>query len=161
MKYKIVEGYRVRDHPLYWTYHGMLARCYYEKHKDYQSYGGRGIKVVDRWRGENGFKFFVKDMGPKPEGYTINRINNNRGYGPENCEWSDIRSQSINRRNSRNTSGYVGVSWHKRNNKWWSFIDLPRKEDGKKNRKSLGYYQDLGDAINARKQAQAELDINN
>jgi len=154
MKATTIEGYYKRKHPLFWRYYGMLARCYNPKNQDWKHYGGRGIKVVQEWRGKKGFETFVKDMGPCPEGYTLNRINNNRWYSPKNCEWASLHVQSINRRNSRNTSGYVGVSMHKANNRWMAYIDLERKEEGKKNRKYLGYFDNLADAIEARRAAE-------
>jgi hypothetical protein len=86
-------------HPLWQTYYNMKRRCYNEKRKDYPLYGGRGIKVEDVWLGDEGFNNFVKDMGLKPDKfYSIDRINVDGDYGPENCKWSTPKEQSNNRR---------------------------------------------------------------
>lgn len=88
-------------HHLYRCWASMKNRCYNEKDvKNYQWYGGRGIKVCDRWIGENGFWNFVNDMGPRPDGYSIDRIDVDGDYCPENCRWSSVKEQSYNRRNN-------------------------------------------------------------
>jgi hypothetical protein len=151
MKKTIIDGYYKTKHPLYTTYKGMLARCNHPNSKYYKYYGGRGIKVCKRWQGPTGFKHFVADMGIRPEGYTIERVNNNRGYSPKNCIWATLSTQSLNKRlASVNTSGYVGVHWYKAVNMWSAYIDHKRK------RKHLGYFHNLHDAIEARRLAEEE-----
>lgn len=86
------------DHPLYSAHRGMVERCTYPGHKDYSSYGGRGITVCDRWTGRDGFWNFVTDMGPRPEGHSIDRIDNDLGYSPDNCRWADAHTQRVNQR---------------------------------------------------------------
>ncbi|GGE36091.1 hypothetical protein GCM10007276_11960 [Agaricicola taiwanensis] len=89
----------------YVTYIGMKARCYQPSHKDFHNYGGRGIQVCDRWRfgvpGQYGFDCFMDDMGARPEGCTLDRIDQNGNYTPENCRWATTKEQSFNRRNNR------------------------------------------------------------
>lgn len=79
------------------SYRAMIARCYYKRYRAYHRYGGRGIKVCDRWLGEDGFRNFLSDMGTKPSTkHSLDRIDNDSGYSPENCRWSTQESQVSN-----------------------------------------------------------------
>jgi hypothetical protein len=80
------------------SWYMMNVRCTDEKHMAYKTYGGRGIKVCDRWSWDNekGFANFWEDMGERPEGRTLDRINNNRGYYKENCRWATPVEQRAN-----------------------------------------------------------------
>lgn len=85
------------NHPLYPTWSSMKARCYNKNNNRYKHYGGRGIKVCDRWK--NSFKNFLEDMGEKPsKNHSLDRINVNGNYEPENCKWATGSEQAINKR---------------------------------------------------------------
>lgn len=88
------------EHPLYMTWKHMRGRCRRPSHVDFKDYGARGITVCDRWFGS--FFLFTMDMGPRPTPkHTIDRIDNTRGYQPNNCRWSTPKEQQRNRSNNR------------------------------------------------------------
>lgn len=88
----------------YRIFSNMMRRCYSKNATGYENYGGRGIKVCDRWIGSEkgeGYKNFYEDMGPRPSvNHSIDRINTNGDYEPTNCKWSTIKEQNSNKRNS-------------------------------------------------------------
>lgn len=94
----------------YCSYDHMKQRCYNSNNKKYSNYGGRGIKVCDRWLGPYGFQHFLEDMGPRPEGCTLDRINVNGDYCPENCRWGNLSLQMYNRRPKEHSTKSTGVS---------------------------------------------------
>lgn len=89
--------------PEYRVWAKMKDRCYNPKNNRYNQYGKRGIKVCDRWLGEDGFSNFISDMGPRPtQKHSIDRFPNNGtgDYEPSNCRWATIQEQTRNRRNN-------------------------------------------------------------
>ncbi len=82
--------------PTYTTWGQMIQRCTNPKSKEYPRYGARGIKVCERWRK---FENFLADMGLKPAGLSLERVNNDGDYEPDNCKWATPLEQSRNRSN--------------------------------------------------------------
>ncbi len=81
---------------------GIKARCYNKKDPSYHNYGGRGIKMDNRWLGENGFINFYNDMGMRPSlKHSVERINNDKNYGNTNCRWATSLEQNSNTRTNR------------------------------------------------------------
>lgn len=76
----------------------MVSRTTNPNNKSWKNYGGRGIDCCERWRGENGFLNFLEDMGKRPEGKSLDRTDNDKGYSPENCQWMSRRHQNLNKR---------------------------------------------------------------
>jgi hypothetical protein len=86
-------------HPLYETWNAIKGRCENPNTSNYINYGGRGIEMCKKWRDD--FPTFVSDMGPKPsQHHSIERIDNDKSYCPENCMWQDRYTQSRNKRNN-------------------------------------------------------------
>jgi hypothetical protein len=93
--YKHGHGY---DSPTYRSWKSMKNRCTRKADTQWQDYGGRGIKVCEKWLKFSGF---LEDMGIRPEGKTLDRIDNEGNYEPSNCRWADIKQQRRNRRDNR------------------------------------------------------------
>lgn len=95
----VVDGVRVTRTRLYRVWGTMISRCHNPNTEQYAGYGGRGIQVCDRWR--KSFLAFLEDMGNPPPGHTIDRINSQGNYEPDNCRWATPKEQARNTRRNR------------------------------------------------------------
>lgn len=98
----------VTKHPLYVRWCGMKARCYSPKHHKFKDYGARGITVCESWK--ESFIKFIDDMGECPKGYSLDRIDNDKGYCKENCKWSSPIEQANNRRERNSGQMYRKIT---------------------------------------------------
>ena len=98
-----------KQSPTYNSWYNMKTRCQNPNYPDYEYYGGRGIKVCERWQD---FENFLADMGEKPEGLTLDRIDNDGDYEPDNCRWATMKEQIQNRRNLKNQYLFIAIDKH-------------------------------------------------
>lgn len=113
-----------RKSPIYHVWISMRQRCLDPTYRDYPNYGGRGITICPEWSAS--FTAFETDMGKRPEGYLLDRINNEGNYEPSNCRWA---SPAVSARNTRNnkrqgTSVYRGVIYSKAQRTWIAAIGV-------------------------------------
>lgn len=93
------DGYKAPSRTrTYKSWIAMSQRCYHPNSPSFPSYGGRGIAVCDRWR--LSYHHFLADMGERPNGHSLDRIDNDRGYEPDNCRWATATVQARNQRRS-------------------------------------------------------------
>lgn len=113
----------LKKYPNEWnSYRSMKNRCFCKSMKCYPRYGGRGIAICDRWLGEDGFTNFLGDMGQRPRGTTLDRIDVNGDYEPSNCRWATTHEQ---RANTRSMKGRIaGVHYIKAKDRWEANIKI-------------------------------------
>jgi hypothetical protein len=93
---RIMTKHKLKHSPEYASWRGAKNRCFQVKHSGYSNYGGRGITMCEEWR--NDFLTFLRDMGPRPYGRSLDRINNDGNYEPGNCRWATPKEQAMNSR---------------------------------------------------------------
>ena len=132
------------------TYQSWTKLCARTRNEEYAEWHG-DVEVCDRWDTRKGgsFENFLEDMGERPEGKTINRINGAKIYSKETCEWADLSLQAYDQKMKKtNTSGRTGVNWNKEKSKW----EVRIHQNGKTIR--LGKYDDFELACFVREEAE-------
>lgn len=110
----IQDGHCTAHKKEYSSWSHMKDRTLNKNHVHYNDYGGRGIKICERWLEKpNGFQNFLEDMGKCPDGCTLDRIDVDGNYTPENCRWATHAEQSCNRRNNNRIPGVRYCKFHK------------------------------------------------
>lgn len=122
---RVILSQKIHPYIKYYSrWYSMLDRCYNVERKDFDNYGARGIKVCIQWMVD--FQQYVRDIGKKPDGCTLDRIDNDKGYCPHNIKWSSLCEQNANRRALKKKSDLpVGV--YKTKNGFISQIRIQRK----------------------------------
>lgn len=134
----------MKNTEIYKRWQGMKIRCYNKKYHANHRYAGRGITICPEWK--NDFMKFYEDMSKSFfEGAELDRIDNDKGYSPENCRWVIHKENSNNRAKYKNNSGYTGVHLGKKNKTYQVNLSHNRKVI------YVGSYKTLEEAVKARK----------
>ncbi len=137
--------HNLTKHRFYSTWHKMLHRCSNVNNKDYKYYGGRGITVCEEWLDVANFIAWCDLTRPDTEGLSLDRIDVDGNYEPNNCRWADASTQALNQRiKGNNTSGFVGVNFRPSENKYVARISILG------DRIYLGYFDSIEEAVLAR-----------
>ena len=142
-KQKITHG--LANSRFYKTWKHMVGRCSNPNNKKYKDYGARGITVCEEWLNVSNFVAWCEETYPNLEGMTLDRIDVDGNYEPNNCRWADKTTQAINQRIMKNnTSGFVGVCWYKSKDKWVAIIHFNNV------RFNIGSFHTKEEAVQAR-----------
>lgn len=131
------------DKRTYSSYAAMRQRCLNKNNPNYKYYGGKGITICQRWL--DGYQNFLEDMGVRPPNTSIDRIDNDKGYEPDNCWWASPHQQAAN---TSRKAAVTGVRWDKYMNMWHARMTAKGQEV------LSAHYEDVEDAIAARKRAE-------
>ena len=161
LKIKGLTKHNKSNTKIYRVWASMKNRCLNKNDKRFNDYGGRGIKLYNKWIYDfESFYQYVSnlqgfnEMDANGNRMSLDRKNNNGNYEPKNIKWSSAIDQSLNSRlRMDNKSGHKGISFHKQSNKWMVFINHNRK------RKYIGLFESITDAIHARKSEELELEL--
>ena len=135
----------LESNKFYGTWSKMVHRCTNPKNKKYKDYGGRGIAICEEWLNIKNFVAWAESTHPNIEGFTLDRIDNDKGYSPENCRFVDKTTQAINRRIFKsNTSGFVGIGLSGK--RWSARVRIFNKDT------RVGTYNTKEEAVQARDQ---------
>ncbi len=129
--------------PEYYSWQNMKDRCMNKRNAQWSDYGGRGIKVCPEW--VISFKAFYEHMGPRPSGYSLDRVDVNGNYEPSNCKWSSKKDQVLNTRR-RDSCGVI-----KRGDKWRVVLVRDKK------RYNIGHFASYEEGLKARREKEKEL----
>ena len=129
----------------YKTWNAMIYRCTNPSDKNYKDYGARGITICEEWLDVKNFITWAESTHPTIEGLSLDRIDNDKGYSPENCRWADSTTQWVNKRMQKNNkSGYVGIYYYDKYNTWGASIRV------NKILKYIGTFKTKEEAVQAR-----------
>lgn len=135
----------IASNRFYNIWNAMIQRCTNPFVERYKDYGARGITICEEWLDVVAFISWAESTHPNVEGYSLDRIDNDKGYSPENCRWADATTQCVNQRIRKdNTSGFVGVIWHKIVGRWYAQININNKK------MNIGSYKTIEEAVLAR-----------
>lgn len=139
---------------LYSIWHNIKQRCGNSNHSGYSFYGALGITVYPDWNSFEPFQTWALESGYS-ENLTIDRKDGTKGYSPDNCRWEDKTVQARNqKKRNTNSSGYIGVSYIPRLNKYQAYLTVAYKKV------NLGYFTDSKDASDARQKYIQENSLN-